>query len=55
MVRQKFCKTIHLLPWSTAIGVLLLCDMAAGAVAHWQGHIPSWATALGAYRRAARR
>jgi hypothetical protein len=42
MVRQKFCKIIHLPPWATVVGVLPPCDMAAGAVAPWQGHIPPW-------------
>jgi hypothetical protein len=53
MVRQEFCKTIHLPPWLTAAGVLPPRGTTAWAVAHWQGHIPSWATALGPYRRAA--
>jgi hypothetical protein len=32
-------------------GVLPPRDTVAWVVAHWQGHIPPWATALGPYRR----
>jgi hypothetical protein len=55
MVGLKFSKTIHLPSWPTAAGVLPPRGTAAWAVAHWQGHIPPWATALGPYRRGARR
>jgi hypothetical protein len=51
----NFAKTKHLPPWSTAVGVLPPRITVVGVVAHWQGHIASWAMVSGAYRRAARR
>jgi hypothetical protein len=40
MVRQTFCKTIHLSPWLTASGV--------NAVAHGVRDLTPWPTAVGA-------
>jgi hypothetical protein len=47
MVRPKFYRNIHLPPWPTAAGFLPSRGTAAGAVAHWPGHIPLWVTVLG--------
>jgi hypothetical protein len=35
------------------VEVLPPCGTAAGAMAHWQGHVPSWVTTLGSYCHAA--